>query len=261
MPYTAAELDDSRLLLELLAHLDQGGLDDDELRDALLIFAAEPLTRSLKQQIGPERLSVERLRREAAACGCDADDASITVYIKYGFRLEWLPHVVEALEVPEQIETDGEHIFSGEEAVLLLLRRFRSTDPLRSMTWETGRSISAISEIVWYMVEHIHSNFPHLIDERSFTSWAPHFHEFADAFENKGIPIPNLIGFIDGKLWPVCKPGMYQHVLYSGHKRIHGLKTQGLIFPNGAKRECVEPCCTQPPKPCSPAQGESGSAS
>jgi len=83
-------------------------------------------------------------------------------------------------------------------------------------------------------VEHIHTKFPHLIDERSFTSWAPHFHEFADAFENKGIPIPNLIGFIDGKLWPVCRPGMYQHVLYSGHKRIHGLKTQGLIFPNGA---------------------------
>jgi len=82
-------------------------------------------------------------------------------------------------------------------------------------------------------VEHIHTKFPHLIDERSFTSWAPHFHEFADAFENKGIPIPNLIGFIDGKLWPVCRPGMYQHVLYSGHKRIHGLKTQGLIFPNG----------------------------
>ena len=82
-------------------------------------------------------------------------------------------------------------------------------------------------------VEHIHERFPHLIDERSFTSWAPHFHEFADAFDKAGIPIPNLIGFIDGKLWPVCRPGKYQHVLYSGHKRIHGLKTQGLVFPNG----------------------------
>ena len=45
--------------------------------------------------------------------------------------------------------------------------------------------------------------------------------------------IPNLIAFLasDGKLWPVCRPGKYQHVLYSGHKRIHGLKTQGLVFP------------------------------
>lgn len=82
-------------------------------------------------------------------------------------------------------------------------------------------------------VEHVHRQFPHLIDERSFTSWAPQFDEFATAFVSKGVPIDNLIGFIDGKLWPVCRPGRYQHVLYSGHKRIHGLKTQGLIFPNG----------------------------
>ena len=82
-------------------------------------------------------------------------------------------------------------------------------------------------------VEHIHRCFPHLMDERSFSSWAPYFHEFAKAFNDNGIPIPNLIGFIDGKLWPVCRPGKYQHVLYSGHKRIHGLKTQGIIFPNG----------------------------
>jgi hypothetical protein len=86
-------------------------------------------------------------------------------------------------------------------------------------------------------VEHIHQHFPHLIDERSFTSWAPYFHEFAQAFEDAGVPIPNLIGFIDGKLWPVCRPGKYQHVLYSGHKRVHGIKTQGLVFPNGVRLE------------------------
>ena len=88
-------------------------------------------------------------------------------------------------------------------------------------------------------IEHIHTTFPHLIDERSFTSWAPHFQQFADAFTGKGIKIPNLIGFIDGKLWPVCKPGKYQAVLYSGHKRIHGLKTQGIVFPNGEHGACL----------------------
>lgn len=46
--------------------------------------------------------------------------------------------------------------------------------------------------------------------------------------------LPNLIGFIDGKLQPVCKPGRYQHVLYSGHKRVHSIiKFQGIVFPNG----------------------------
>mmetsp|Transcript_52173 Transcript_52173/g.135313 ORF Transcript_52173/g.135313 Transcript_52173/m.135313 type:complete len:322 (+) Transcript_52173:658-1623(+) len=100
--------------------------------------------------------------------------------------------------------------------------------------------------LVW-QIEHIHHTFPHLIDARSFSSWAPHFREFADAFVDAGIPIPNLIGFIDGKLWPVCRPGRYQHILYSGHKRIHGLKTQGIVFPNGVcapEHACMSPTST-----------------
>lgn len=78
----------------------------------------------------------------------------------------------------------------------------------------------------------MHNTFPHLVDHRSFSSWSPHFHQFAQAFTDYGLPIQNLIGFIDGKLWAVCRPGRYQNV-HSGHKRIHGIKTQGIIFPNG----------------------------
>jgi hypothetical protein len=59
--------------------------------DALLLYAAEPLQRTLKQDIGPEQLSIARLQREAAARGCDVDDASVTTYIRFGFRLDWLP--------------------------------------------------------------------------------------------------------------------------------------------------------------------------
>jgi hypothetical protein len=72
------------------------------------------------------------------------------------------------------------------------------------------------------------------MDERSFEGWSSQFALFAAVFRRAGLPINNLIGFIDGKLWPVCRPGKYQNVLYSGHKRIHGLKLQGIIFPNGA---------------------------
>ena len=80
-PYTSAEMADSRLLLELLMNLDESQLndvDDEELNDALLLLAAEPLQRTLKQDIGPERLSLARLQREAAERGCDRDDASVT---------------------------------------------------------------------------------------------------------------------------------------------------------------------------------------
>ena len=56
----------------------------------------------------------------------------------------------------------------------------------------------------------------------------------AAAFRAKGVPIDILIGFLD--------------VHYSGHKRIHGLKTQGCVFPNGAS--CLP--SNRPPRPASP---------
>lgn len=75
------------------------------------------------------------------------------------------------------------------------------------------------------------------MDERSFTGWASEFGTFANAFQAAGVPIDNLIGFLDAKLFPICRPGRYQRVMYSGHKRIHGVKIQSTVFPNG---EC---CC------------------
>ena len=41
-PFTAAEIDYSRLLLELMTTLENSGGDDDEIMDALLLYAAEP---------------------------------------------------------------------------------------------------------------------------------------------------------------------------------------------------------------------------
>ena len=151
-PYTVAELEESDALLRLLESMITAGCDDDEIETALLLHAAEPLQRSMKQEIGPETLSLARLQREAAARGCSTDEASVTVFATYGFRLDWLPSVVAALDPPDEFTTDGGHKFTGEEGVLLLLMRFRSADALSTMTWETGRSIAAISEAVWYMV-------------------------------------------------------------------------------------------------------------
>lgn len=48
----------------------------------------------------------------------------------FGFRLEWLPAVVAVLDVPDEVTLDGDHVCSGEEAVLLLLYRLRCTGPL-----------------------------------------------------------------------------------------------------------------------------------
>ena len=130
--YTTAELEDTSALFAVIDALQDGYESVQEVADALTLLAVEPLQRRrLIQEIGPEKLSLLRLRREAGERIENIGDVSLTVYSKY-FHLSWLPHVVDALQVPDNFETRGGHYFAGEEGVLLLLRRYRSTAAVHS---------------------------------------------------------------------------------------------------------------------------------
>ena len=40
-------------------------------------------------------------------------------------------------------------------------------------------------------------------------------------------------GFVDGTVRRVCRPGRNQSVLYNGHKKVHAIKFQSVVAPNG----------------------------
>ena len=82
---------------------------------------------------------MERLQREARERNFDDENMSTSIWDRFMFRLEDLPAVVAALDPPPGFRTPS-GVFTGEEGVLLLLRRFRTLDSLDSLTWETGRS-------------------------------------------------------------------------------------------------------------------------
>ena len=76
--------------------VDDDASDDEELVDELLIACCDPLIRERKEEIGPERLSLQRLHRDAAAAGLASETMSANIYCDYRFRLEDLPAVVQA---------------------------------------------------------------------------------------------------------------------------------------------------------------------
>lgn len=43
----------------------------------------------------------------------------------------------------------------------------------------------------------------------------------------------NCIGFVDGTVRPICRPGEHQRALYNGHKTVHAVKFQCVALPNG----------------------------
>ncbi|KAK6179757.1 hypothetical protein SNE40_012044 [Patella caerulea] len=56
---------------------------------------------------------------------------------------------------------------------------------------------------------------------------------FCDAISEKGSPMSNIFGFIDGTVRPICRPTQHQKICYNGHKRVHAVKFQSVVVPNG----------------------------
>ncbi len=56
---------------------------------------------------------------------------------------------------------------------------------------------------------------------------------YAGAIHNKGAPVSNVFGFIDGTLRQICQPSTGQREMFSSHKQQHGLKFQHVMLPNG----------------------------
>ena len=50
---------------------------------------------------------------------------------------------------------------------------------------------------------------------------------------DKGAPLDNCWGFVDGAVRAISRPGIHQRVLYNVHKRYHALKFQSVVATNG----------------------------
>ena len=93
-----------------------------------------------------------------------------------------------------------------------------------------GRSVPEFSEIISEVSSHIFDNYGYLL--RSLDQ-PDCLQRFADAIYGRGSALSNCWGFLDGTVRPIARPGEHQRVLYNGHKRVHALKFQSVVAPNG----------------------------
>ena len=84
------------------------------------------------------------------------------------------------------------------------------------------------------MMDFLYTRYGHLLSsfDQPWLSSA-NLTSFCDSVYRKGAALDNCWGFIDGRVRPVCRPGLNQGVLYNGHKRVHAIKFQSVVAPNG----------------------------
>ena len=56
---------------------------------------------------------------------------------------------------------------------------------------------------------------------------------YAQVISQRGSPLQNCFGFVDGTVRPIGKPDNNQRIVYNTRKRLHALKFQSLALPNG----------------------------
>ncbi len=73
-------------------------------------------------------------------------------------------------------------------------------------------------------MDDLYDRFKHLLDNLDLVWLDPEL--FSQAIHNKGAPLNQCWGFIDGTARPTARPVRNQRIMFSGHKRTHCLKFQ-----------------------------------
>ncbi|EGD76397.1 hypothetical protein PTSG_07517 [Salpingoeca rosetta] len=135
--------------------------------------------------------------------------------------------LADALRIPDTAR--------GVEALALLL--YRLAYPCRLVEIQIALvawSEAKISSVINCVLDDLFARYKNKIafDETMLSKERCKL--YADTLERKGCPAPpHFFGFIDGTVKSVCRPVIFEDILYTGYKRTHAIKFQGVMTPCG----------------------------
>lgn len=154
---------------------------------------------------------------------------------KFRFRKDHIHELKMCMHIPDEITVPGTSVkCNGLEGLCILLRRFSYPNRLTDLVPVFGIHPTHISSIFNYMLEYVYETFEHLLSDLN-QPWLTEqqLRRYATYTYASGIPVATCWGFIDGTVMPICRPQQNQREVYNGHKRIHALKYQSIVTPNG----------------------------
>ncbi|KAF7356210.1 DDE Tnp4 domain-containing protein [Mycena venus] len=153
---------------------------------------------------------------------------------RFRFYADEMADLVRILDIPRIWKTQSRGLFTGIEALGLLLARFRSARDQYDLLMKYNRCRTSISEIVNELAIYLSERWGHLLDFDTNGILSPvRMQEYARAIYNAGAPLDSIYAFIDCTIRHICRPMLWQQVAYNGHKKIHANKFQALVLPNG----------------------------
>ena len=153
---------------------------------------------------------------------------------EFRFRKRDIPILADVLGIPETIRCEQGSTCDGLEGLCMVLRRLSFPCRYADMIPRFAKPVPVIS-----MVTNTVLNIMYPAHSPRVTRWnhdildPDQMEMYAAAITSRGAPLQNCFGFLDGTVRPIARPGDNQRILCNGHKRVHALKFQSVVLPNG----------------------------
>ena len=122
----------------------------------------------------------------------------------------------------------------GVEDLCAVLKCFACSYRFIDMIQIFAMPIPQLSIICNQMTKLIYENWNHLLSNLN-QPWLSlqYLQGFCNTIHQKGVALSNCWGFVDGTVLPISRPNESQKILYNGHKKVHAIKLQSVVAPNG----------------------------
>ena len=160
------------------------------------------------------------------------DDAECKVELR--FDKSDLPVLLRTLRFPDRFVCSQRTVCSGMEGLCILLKRLSFPCRYSDMALRFGRNPTELCLIFNNVLDFVYRTHQHRLN-----SWNQRFlnpralEHYAQSIHSRGAPLENCFGFVDGSLCKIARPKNNQREVYNGHKRVHALKFQSVVLPNG----------------------------
>ena len=182
----------------------------------------------------------------------DWDDTECRAELPFGKADVFL--LLEVLRFSDKFVCSQRTVCSKPEGLCILLKRLAFPCRYIDMVSRFGRNPTELCLIFNTVLEFVYSWHHHRLESWNQPFLLPQVLErYAQIIHNWGAPLQNCFGFVDGRLCRIARPQNNQRAVYNGHKRVHGIKFQSVVVPNGVianlgghfeGRSTIALCCT-----------------
>lgn len=155
------------------------------------------------------------------------------VISSFRFTKDDLYKLTDVLRMPDFIVCSNRTKAPAIEALCIVLRRFSYPNRLGDLSTFFKRSKAELSFICKATVNFICERHGYLLQNLNRQWLLKHdLERYSETISAKGSPHKNCWAFIEGSVRPICRPTR-NHKLYSDYNKVHSLKYQSVISPDG----------------------------